>query len=88
MMVQEAIKFDHYVDAKSMQCPMPLLKFKACLHGMNAGEVLRLDTLDIGSKKDIPYHVEQSDLCVMLGFEEANNDQGQAVYSFWVLKQK
>ncbi len=42
------------VDTCGLTCPMPLLKTKKSLKGMNAGEILEILGNDPGSKNDIP----------------------------------
>ena len=45
---------DQHLDASGLQCPMPLLKTKLCLNGMNPGQCLRVVATDPGSARDIP----------------------------------
>ena len=80
-MPQEPIKCHYHIDAKALSCPMPLIKAKACLHEMKADEIMRLDTCDQGSMKDIPQFVHHSSRYVMLESNEENK-----VYSFWIKK--
>ncbi|RMF18071.1 MAG: sulfurtransferase TusA family protein [Gammaproteobacteria bacterium] len=42
------------LDVKGLQCPMPLLKTKLALNGMQAGDRLWVQTTDPGSLRDIP----------------------------------
>jgi tRNA 2-thiouridine synthesizing protein A len=48
------------VDARDMQCPMPLLKAKRALNGMVVGERLRVLATDSGSVRDFQVFAEQS----------------------------
>ncbi len=45
---------DQTLDARGLTCPMPLLKTKKALEGMEKGQVLEVLTTDPGSKNDIP----------------------------------
>jgi tRNA 2-thiouridine synthesizing protein A len=44
---------DKVLDTKGMNCPMPVIKTKKALEGMNSGEVLKVEATDKGSKSDI-----------------------------------
>jgi tRNA 2-thiouridine synthesizing protein A len=46
---------DHVLDACGLSCPMPLLKTKKTLNGMESGQVLEIRGTDPGSKNDIPH---------------------------------
>ncbi|TDT42960.1 tRNA 2-thiouridine synthesizing protein A [Halospina denitrificans] len=52
---------DQTLDASGLQCPMPLLKTKLCLNGMEPGESLRVIATDPGSARDIPAFLRLSD---------------------------
>ena len=40
------------LDTKGMNCPLPILKAKKALRGLNAGDILRVDSTDPGSVAD------------------------------------
>jgi TusA-related sulfurtransferase len=44
---------DKVLDAKGLNCPMPVIKTKKAIEGMNSGEVLKVEATDKGSKSDI-----------------------------------
>ncbi|MCZ6617853.1 MAG: sulfurtransferase TusA family protein [Gammaproteobacteria bacterium] len=48
------------VDAKGLQCPMPLLKAKKALNEMNPEELLRVLATDPGSVRDFEVFSRQS----------------------------
>ena len=48
------IKPDRTVDAKGLECPMPLLKAKKEIDAMESGQVLEIIGTDEGSKIDLP----------------------------------
>jgi len=50
----EAIKADKILDAKGLDCPMPLLKAKKTIETMVPGQVLEILGTDEGSKIDLP----------------------------------
>jgi tRNA 2-thiouridine synthesizing protein A len=41
------------LDTKGMNCPMPVIKTKKALEGMNSGDILKVEATDKGSKSDI-----------------------------------
>lgn len=50
---------DNYLDAKGLNCPLPLLKMKRSLVSLAAGDVLVVDTTDPGSKADFAAYCKQ-----------------------------
>ncbi len=48
------------VDARGLDCPMPLLKAKRALNTMASGEQLRVLATDSGSQRDFRVFAEQS----------------------------
>jgi tRNA 2-thiouridine synthesizing protein A len=50
----DTIKADKTLDAKGLDCPMPLLKAKKALEAMESGQVLEILGTDEGSKIDLP----------------------------------
>ena len=45
---------DVTVDARGLQCPMPVLKVSQAIQGMAEGQTLELVATDRGAKSDIP----------------------------------
>lgn len=50
----DTVKADQTLDTRGLACPMPLLKTKKTLKGMQASQVLEVLGDDPGSKNDIP----------------------------------
>ena len=48
------------VDARGLDCPMPLLKAKRALNAMASGQRLRILATDSGSQRDFRVFAEQS----------------------------
>ncbi len=48
------------LDARGMQCPMPLLHAKRALNGMSSGQRLRVRATDQGSVRDFTVFAAQS----------------------------
>ena len=51
---------DIELDVTGLQCPMPLLKAKLALNGMESKQVLKVVATDPGSEKDFHVFAEQS----------------------------
>ena len=50
----DTIKADKVLDAKGLECPMPLLKAKKAMDSLASGQVLEILGTDEGSKVDLP----------------------------------
>jgi tRNA 2-thiouridine synthesizing protein A len=50
----DTIKADKTLDAKGLDCPMPLLKAKKAMETLESGQVLEILGTDEGSKIDLP----------------------------------
>ena len=59
------------VDARGLECPMPLLKAKRALNAMSPGQCLRVLATDQGSVRDFRVFTEQSGH-VLLSSEESD----------------
>lgn len=57
-MVEMEFKVD--LDARGLNCPLPILKAKKALSGMESGEVLRIVTTDAGSVRDFQAFAKQT----------------------------
>jgi len=52
--------FDQELDATGLNCPLPILRAKKTLNGMEAGQVLRVVATDPGSVKDFEAFSKQT----------------------------
>ena len=50
----DTIKADKTLDAKGLDCPMPLLKAKKAMEALESGQILEILGTDEGSKIDLP----------------------------------
>ncbi|AFT71486.1 Protein containing SirA-like domain [Alloalcanivorax dieselolei B5] len=48
------------LDARGLQCPLPLLKTRQALRHLAPGQMLRVLASDAGSARDIPAYLRQS----------------------------
>ena len=44
--------FDQELDARGLNCPLPILRAKKAINGLESGQVLRIIATDPGSVKD------------------------------------
>lgn len=51
---------DREVDARGLNCPLPILRTKKALAEMETGQVLRVQATDPGSLKDFPAFAKQT----------------------------
>ncbi len=54
------MNFDKELDTRGLSCPLPIVKTKKALSGMNAGEVLKVVATDSGSVKDMQAFANQT----------------------------
>ena len=47
------MKFDQFLDAKGLSCPLPILKTKKAVETLSKEQVLKVETTDPGSKNDM-----------------------------------
>ena len=52
--------FDKEVDARGLNCPLPILKAKKALSELNSGQVLKVISTDSGSKRDFEAFARQT----------------------------
>lgn len=55
-----AIEFHKELDARGLNCPLPILKTKKALNEMVSGEVLRVVATDPGSVRDFQAFAKQT----------------------------
>ncbi len=70
----------HFLDAKGLSCPMPLLKTKLLMKQMQAGETLCVLASDGGSWRDIPAYLNQVE------YELIKAEQYDNTYAFLIKK--
>ena len=61
---------DQELDARGLDCPMPLLKAKRALNAMRGGEQLRILATDKGSVRDFEVFARQSGNPLISSIEE------------------
>ncbi len=76
-------KVNKTIDARGLNCPMPITKSMQAIKKIKMGQVLEILTTDPGSKKDIPIWAKVTKQ-ELLSFEEL----GPESFRFLVKRQK
>lgn len=67
------MQFDRELDARGLNCPLPILRAKKALTDMASGQVLRILATDPGSVKDFQAFCKQTGN-PLLSSETANDE--------------
>ena len=54
------MQFDKELDARGLNCPLPIIKTKKALNDLGSGQVLRVTSTDSGSLKDMEAFAKQT----------------------------
>ena len=65
--------FDHELDARGLNCPLPILRAKKTLNTMAGGEVLKIMATDPGSVRDFEAFAKQTGNALLESIE--NNSE-------------
>ncbi|HZR69802.1 MAG TPA: sulfurtransferase TusA family protein [Burkholderiales bacterium] len=71
---------DKELDARGLNCPLPILRTKKALTGMASGQVLRVLATDPGAVKDFQAFAKQT------GNELLSHSEQDKVYTFFMKK--
>ncbi|NCF10087.1 MAG: SirA family protein [Gammaproteobacteria bacterium] len=72
--------YDQELDATGLNCPLPILRAKKALAGMESGQVLRIVATDPGSVKDFDAFARQT------GNELMDSGEDSGKYTFLMKK--
>ena len=72
--------FDQELDARGLNCPLPILRAKKALNDLGSGQVLRILTTDPGSVKDFEAFAQQT------GNELMNSSEQSGEFHFLLKK--
>ncbi|MEW6562682.1 MAG: sulfurtransferase TusA family protein [Pseudomonadota bacterium] len=64
------MNFDKELDARGLNCPLPILKTKKALTDMGSGQVLKVVSTDCGSVKDMQAFANQTGNALLSQSEE------------------
>lgn len=68
------------LDARGLNCPLPILRTKKALTSLEPGETLEIQATDPGSIKDM------QSFCQQTGNELLSSNEGNGEYSFIIRK--
>jgi tRNA 2-thiouridine synthesizing protein A len=74
------MNFDKDLDARGLNCPLPILKTKKSLADMQSGQVLRVISTDCGSVKDMQAFANQT------GNQLVSQEEQNGEYIFFMKK--
>ena len=74
------MQFDKELDARGLNCPLPILRAKKALTDMNAGQVLKILATDPGSVKDFQA------FCKQTGNELLSHSEKPSEFTFFMKK--
>ncbi len=74
------MNFDKELDARGLNCPLPIIKTKKALNDLGAGQVLKVTSTDAGSVKDMEAFAKQTGNELMESAQEAGG------YVFFIRK--
>jgi tRNA 2-thiouridine synthesizing protein A len=67
------MNFDKELDARGLNCPLPILKTKKSLADMAPGQILKMISTDVGSVKDMQAFANQTGN-TLVEQSQANNE--------------
>jgi tRNA 2-thiouridine synthesizing protein A len=74
------ITFDELLDAKGLNCPLPILKTKKAIETLSKDQVLKVVTTDPGSKNDMAAWAKRT------GNQIVKEEEGVGAFIFYVKK--
>ncbi len=67
------MNFDKELDARGLNCPLPIIKTKKALNDLSSGQVLRVTSTDSGSVKDMEAFAKHTGNELLSSGQEAGN---------------
>jgi tRNA 2-thiouridine synthesizing protein A len=77
-----AIPFDLELDCSNLACPMPILKTKKAIDGLQMGQVLKMIATDPGSTSDMEAWTKKT------GHELVGSEQAGGKFIFYIKRMK
>lgn len=77
-----SVKEDQTLDCSGMACPMPILKTKKAIDGLQIGQVLKMIATDPGSNSDMEAWTKKT------GHELVGSEEAGGKYIFYIKKTK
>lgn len=76
--MSEPTAFDREVDARGLNCPLPILKAKKALAELGSGQVLKVVSTDPGSLRDFQAFARQT------GNEMIGQSEADRIWTFFL----
>ena len=70
------------IDATGLLCPLPVLKLRKRIKGINKGQVIKIFTDDPAAELDIPHFCNETNNKILKKAQE----KGQTRFTFYVMK--
>jgi len=70
----------HTLDARGLNCPLPILRTRKAIAAMQSGEILEITATDPGSVKDLDA------FCNQTGHQMLSNQQVDGIFIFRIRK--
>jgi tRNA 2-thiouridine synthesizing protein A len=74
------MQFDKELDARGLNCPLPILRTKKSLNEMSSGQVLKIMATDPGAVKDFQAFAKQT------GNELLSSAEAEKIFTFFMKK--
>ncbi|MDP8567875.1 sulfurtransferase TusA family protein [Methylophilus aquaticus] len=74
------MNIDKELDARNLNCPLPILRCKKALNELNSEQILKIMATDPGSKKDFDA------FCRQTGHTLLEMQETEGVFTFWIRK--
>ena len=79
------IRFDKDLDARGLNCPLPILRAKKALNDMSSGQILRIVATDPGSVRDFSAFALQTGN-ELISSTETNTEAGSREFEFHLVR--
>lgn len=74
------MNIDKELDARNLNCPLPILRCKKALNELSGEQILKIMATDPGSKKDFDA------FCRQTGHTLLDMQETEGVFTFWIRK--
>jgi tRNA 2-thiouridine synthesizing protein A len=76
--MSDAVSFDREVDARGLNCPLPILKAKKALAELGSGQVLKVVSTDPGALRDFQAFARQT------GNQMVGQSEADKIWTFFL----
>ena len=76
----EDLKVEKVLDTKGLSCPLPILKTNKAIQALSKDQILKVETTDPGSQKDMPSWAKRT------GNEIVKVEESGGIFAFYIRK--